>query len=468
MKLHNLLSLALVAATATTSAWAQDACTPCQPAYRIQYKTIYEEVPVTTYRWQVENLLEERQVTSYRGEWVTENRVKRYRVAKPVTETSTREERYTVLKPVYETEEQERVYDKTTYVTETATRQERYLVQKPVYETQMQEQRQVVRKAVNETVMQQSQALAYEPVTTYRTQLVDQGGFVDQAAYVPGTTRNRLSWVPGGYAADTTTGTVFRHRAGLHCVPFQTPGAVVTQRVYVPNVVAQQIPQTTYTAKVVTQETPVNVTRYVDEVVSQQVPVQTMRMEQVEEVRDVPYTVQRPVTERIVEKVPVQRVRWEQQEVVREVPVTTQRIEYEEREEEVPVQVYKVIPEVKTVQVPKAVGQWVAVQSKRTVARVVAQRVPVDVVVERPAYEVERPIIEEPAPTLPPILSVPAPRASSRKIVPVPPEPETRIVPKKNGKNGNGANAKPGITPEEAEKARQKLELEGPQNDDET
>jgi hypothetical protein len=343
----------------------------------------------------------------------------------------------------------------------------------------MQEQRQVVRKAVNETVMQQSQALAYEPVTTYRTQLVDQGGFVDQAAYVPGTTRNRLSWVPGGYAADTTTGTVFRHRAGLHCVPFQTPGAVVTQRVYVPNVVAQQIPQTTYTAKVVTQETPVNVTRYVDEVVSQQVPVQTMRYEQVEEVRDVPYTVQRPVTERIVEKVPVQRVRWEQQECVREVPVTTQRIEYEERQEEVPVQVYKVVPEVKTVQVPKAVGQWVAVQSKRTVARVVAQRVPIDVV--EPAYEVERPIVEEPAPTLPPILSVPAPRTTqrpdviiekkpARKIIPVPPEPESRVVPKKNGngKNANGANVKPGITPEEAEKAKEKLELEGPQNDDAT
>ena len=53
----------------------------------------------------------------------------------------------------------------------------------------------------------------------------------------------------------------------------------------------------------------------------------------------------------------------------------------------------------------------------------------------------------------------------ARKIIPVPPEPETRIIPKKNG---NGANAKPGITPEEAEKARQKLELEGPQNNDET
>src|SRR5262245_20138091 len=100
MKFFTLSFSLLAAALAAAPARAQvcSSCAPCTPAYRIQYKTIYETQPVTTYRWQVENVLEERQVTSYRGEWIPETRARTIRVAKPVLETSTREERQTVLK----------------------------------------------------------------------------------------------------------------------------------------------------------------------------------------------------------------------------------------------------------------------------------------------------------------------------------------------------------------------------------
>lgn len=350
----------------------------CQPAYRIVNKVVYDDVEVTQYRVEYENQIEEREVTSTKPVFETEQRTRRIRVARPVTETSIREEKYYTLKPVHETEYREEAYDKVTWVQETEMRQQKYLVNHPVTETQMQERQHVVRRAVNETVMQQQCVTAMEPVTTYRTQLVDQGGFVDSTTLVPGTTRNRLSWVPRGVATDNLSGQVFSHHAGFHWVPQTTPGALVTQRLYVPNVVAQQIPQTALMPRQVMQEVPVNVTRYQDEVVTEQVPVTVQRIEQTEEVREYPVTVSKPMTERVVNKIPVHKVRYEKEEHVRQIEVQTQRIEYEDVDQPYEVQVCRMETEVRKVEVPITVRKVVPYTAIRRTPRIVSMRIPYD------------------------------------------------------------------------------------------
>jgi hypothetical protein len=383
----------------------------CQPAYRVVNKVVYDEVPVTQYRVEYETQIEEREVTSTKPVYETEQRVRKYRVARPVVETATREERYFTLKPVYETEYREEAYDKTTWVQETEMRQQKYLVNRPVTETQVQERQRTVRRAVNETVMQQQCVTAMEPVTTYRTQLVDQGGFVDSTTLVAGTTRNRLSWVPRGVATDNLSGQVFSHHAGFHWVPQSTPSQLVTQRVYVPNVVAQQIPQTALMPRQVMQEVPVNVTRYQDEVVTEQVPVTVQRMEQTEEVREYPVVVSKPMTERIVNKIPVQKVRYEREEHVRQIPVQTQRIEYEDVEEPYEVKVCRMETEIKTIEVPVTVRKVVPYTAYRRTPRIVSMRIP---------YDAPDTIIEE-APVVRERIILPADggaiRRTSKKVV---------------------------------------------------
>ncbi len=350
----------------------------CQPAYRVVNKVVYDDVAVTQYRVEYETQIEEREVTSTKPVYETEQRVRTRRVARPVVETSTREEKFYTLKPVHETEFREEAYDKVTWVQETEMRQQKYVVNRPVTETQMHERQHVVRRAVNETVMQQQCVTAMEPVTTYRTQLVDQGGFVDSTSLVGGTTRNRLAWVPRGVATDNASGQVFRHRAGLHWVPQSTPGQLVTQRLYVPNVVAQQVQQTTLMPRQVMQEVPVNVTRYQDEVVTEQVPVTVQRMEQCEEVREIPVTVSKPMTERIVNKIPVHKVRYEREEHVRQFEVQTQRIEYEDVEEPYEVKVCRMETEVRKIEIPMTVRKVVPYTAYRRTPRIVSMRVPYD------------------------------------------------------------------------------------------
>lgn len=373
-----LVGAALLMGSPFSTVLAQDACCVPTTTYRVVQKVVYDETPVVTYKVQYETVLQEKQITTSRPEWVTEMRTRRTTVAKPVTETETREERYFVLKPVYTTEVQDRSYDETTYITETESREERVIVNRPVVETQMVQQQQVVRRPVQETVYQQQNYTAYQPVTTYKTQLVDQGGFVDSVNYQPGTTRNRLAWIPRGYGNDQMSGQTFYHRGGLYWTPQTTPGAYTVNRAYVPNVVQQQIPVTSYMPQVVTQQVPVNVTRYQDEVVTQQVPVQVQKIEQVEEIRQTPVTVQRPVTQRINRQVEVQTVRWEKQEMVRQIPVTVQRIEYENVEQEYPVQVMKMITETKAVSVPVTTRKVVPVESVQRTPRVITQRIPLD------------------------------------------------------------------------------------------
>ncbi len=287
-------------------------CADCQ-TYRIVYKTVCEPRQVTAYRIEHETIYEQRQVTSYKPVWETAVREKRYTVAKPVYETSVREETYTVQRPVYET----------------AEREETYTVMKPVYETAYRTQYRTVRR----------------PVTTYQTRYVDQGCYSEQTVLKPGLPRSRLRWLPATRAVDPATGQTVYRRAGLYWV--QTPrGRYEVQRVWHPNVVAQQVQQTSYVPETVVEKVPYQVCRYVPETVVRKVPVRVCRM----------------VTE--------QRVR--------KVPVRTCRMVHEERVEKVPYQVCRMVAERKTINVPRVVEKRVPVTYTYYVSRVICYRVPLD------------------------------------------------------------------------------------------
>jgi len=425
----------------------------CEPAYRTTYKTVYEYQPVTAYRLEYETVFEEKQVTVQRPVWETEYRERRYTVAKPVTETSEREERYTVMRPVWEESTRDCSYDQVRYVTETEMREQRYVVQRPVVEETYQDQQRIVRKAVTDTVLQDHNYTTYEPVTTMRTDYVDQGSYVNNYVYTPGRGRNILQWLPGQYVADPLTGVNYWRRAGLYWVPAATAGTYAVQQQYVPNVVAVQRPETSYTARVVTEKRPVQVTRYVDEVVTEKVPVKVCRMEQTEEVRQIPITVQKPVVERINYKIPVKTCRWVEQEMVRKVPVTTQRIVYEEHAEQVPVQVCKWVTENQAVREPRTVATWKPYEAQQCVPRTVVMRVPLD-----PCYsDLPTTTYYYPAPASPALPPAPSGSATTRQRVPTeaePEQPENSVL-----KHGSEAEAKQSAeeskaataTPEQAE-----------------
>jgi hypothetical protein len=397
---------------------AQDFCVPCE---RIVNRIVYDQQPYKAYRYEYETVIEQRQVTTQRPVYETEMRTRRYRVAKPVVETAEREERYYTLKPVYETEERTREYDQTTWETITEMRQDRFLVNRPVVETQMQERQHVVRRPVQETVWQDQAYTQMTPVTTMRTQLVDQGGFVDSVNYVPGTSHCHLGWMPRGASTNAVTGETYYRRGGLAWVPRTTPGTYAVSRAYVPNIVAQQVPVTSMMPQTVVQKVPLAVTRYHDEVVSEQVPVQVQRIEQVEEVRETPVTYQRPKTERIVEKIPVQTVRYEREEQVRKVPYEVHRMEYEDVEEPYEVKVVRWETETQTIEVPVQQRKLVEYTAYRLVPRVVTMRLPIDAPV---------PVIEEGA-----II-----RRESSRIV-LPPAGTSRLVPLRK-KEGEPSKAK--------------------------
>lgn len=312
-----MLTLLVVLAIATPAvAQAPTACMTCPSGqtYRIVYQTVCEQRQVTAYRIEYETVCEERPVTTYKPIWETAVRENRYTVARPVMETAEREETYTVQRPVYET----------------AEREESYTVMKPVYETAY--------RTECHTVLQ--------PVTTYRTQYVDQGCASEQIVMKPAVPVTRLGWQSGTSAVDPVTGQTFYQRPGLYWS--QTPrGEYEVQKVWHPNVVAQQIPQTSYVPQTVTQQVPMQVCKYVPEQVVRKVPVQVCRM----------------VTE----------------QCVRKVPVTTCKMVYEERVEQVPYQVCKMVAEQRTIRVPRTVEKRIPVTYTYNVPRLVCYREPLDV-----------------------------------------------------------------------------------------
>ncbi|MGE0608655.1 MAG: hypothetical protein AB7O62_16290 [Pirellulales bacterium] len=356
--------------------WAQAQCETS--TYRLVYETVYDEREVTAYRMEYETVYDEQQVTAMRPVYETEMRQRRYKVAKPVCETTEREEHYSVLKPVYETQMRDASYDRVRTVCETAEREERYQVSKPVWETSEREERFTVRRAVTETAEREVNRTVMEPVTTYRPVQVDRGGYVCQQVCRPGATVNRLRWQSGKCIVDPATGHTAYQRGGLYWVPFTAPSQIEVQKVWQPNIVEEQVPQTSYVARVETYKVPYQVQRYVDEEMVRTVPVRTCRMQTEEFVRRVPYTVQKQVVERVEQQVPVQVCRYERQEMVRKVPVTVQRMVYEERVEETPVQVCRYEQVVQTQRTPRTVCKKVPVSYTCRVPRLVVKRVPVD------------------------------------------------------------------------------------------
>jgi len=308
---RRILGVSLFLAAAVP-AWAQESCVSAQ-TYRIVYQTVCEQRQVTAYRIEYENVCEERQVTAYKPVWETAVRENKYTVAHPVTETAEREEFYTVQKPVYET----------------AEREETYTVMKPVCETAYRTEYHTV----------------YQPVTTCQTRYVDQGSYSDQIVLKPGWPTTRLAWQPAASAVDPVTGQIVYQRPGLYWAQTQG-GRYEVQKVWHPNVVAEQVQQTNYLPQTIAQQVPMQVVKYMPEQVVRKVPVQVCRM----------------MTE----------------QHVRKVPVTTCKIVYEERVEQVPYQVCRMVAEQQTIRVPRTVEKRIPVTYTYNVPRVVCYRVPLD------------------------------------------------------------------------------------------
>ena len=374
------LSLVLAGSAQAQVFSPPSACLTCQGGqeYRIVYQTVYDEREVTAYRIETETVCDERKVTTYRPVWENEVRQRRYKVYRPVTETSTREERYTVSRPVWETQMRDESYNRVRYVEETAEREERYTVSRPVWETAEREVCQTVLRPVRETVYRTQTSTVNEAVTTYRTQYVDQGSYADQLTYKPGKSRSQLSWQQRANVYDPATGTVSQQRGGLYLVPTQQQGRYEVNRTWQPNLVAQQIPQTTLVPRIVSQQVPVEVCRMQPEQVCRKVPYRVCRMVQEEVVRKVPYTVRRPVVERVEKQVPVRVCRMVQEEKVRQVPVTTCRTVCEERVEDVTVRVCRMVATEQTVRIPRSVEKRVPITYTCRVPRTVCCRVPID------------------------------------------------------------------------------------------
>ena len=333
----------IVSSLASSPAPAQcDTC--CSTPYRLTCKTIYEDRQVTCYKPVCETVYDQVNVTRQVPVWETEARERRFTVLKPVQETSSREERFVVQRPVYETVMRDASYDQVRNITETAEREERYVTTRQVWETASREERYVVQRPVMETVQQQQIRTVMQPVTTCRTQFVDQGCYADQVSVIPGRpTFPTLQWLPATQTIDPVTGLVQVQRGGLSWVSGQTPATQVVQRVWKPNVVAQQIPVTQLVPQQIAENVPVQVCKYVAEEQVRQVPVQVCKTIQEEHCQKVPYTTCRQVVEHIARQVPEQVCHYVSEEHVRQVPVTVCKMVAEEHVEPYQVRVCRMV-----------------------------------------------------------------------------------------------------------------------------
>ena len=205
--------------------------------------------------------------------WQVEFQQRSRKVARPIWETSYQPQRQKVLRTIWETQEREETYTVTRPVVETSLRHEKYL--------------------------------ASQPVTTYQVQYADQGSWTDQQVYQPRESVVRLKWVSGGWSTDERTGLKFWTPPMLRPTRVEQPGTYLTHRVWRPNVVTTQVPQTTYVSRVETRAVPVEKVRYVQEKRVRKVPVRVCRTVEEEEVRSVPVVTCRVVYEEQIERVPV-------------------------------------------------------------------------------------------------------------------------------------------------------------------
>lgn len=205
--------------------------------------------------------------------WVTEMQERKVRVARPIVETKQVEQRVKVLRPVVETVE----------------REETVLVRRPVVETSVRYEKVTVN----------------EPVTVYDTKQVDQGYWAQAQSPAPIQSKTTLRWVPGGYSTDAQTGVTSWKLPMFRFVKEPVPVVSTAQRVWKPNVVATQVPRTTYRQRIETRPVQVQTVRYVEEKQVRKVPVQVKRMVEQEEVRQVPVSTERMTYEERIDRVPV-------------------------------------------------------------------------------------------------------------------------------------------------------------------
>jgi hypothetical protein len=232
LTLLTLSSLAVCAA-APRSAAAQVCCDPCSPCetYRVVYKQVMEQKQVTAYRLERETVYETRKIVTH----------------------------------------------------------------KPIWETSYQERQYTVRKAVCETAEREEQCVSYVPQTVYKNVTVDRGCWQDQTVCVPGPVTNRLACKPPSCVVDPVTGVSRYDRGGLVWVPVQGPSQQVVQRVWKPNVVVEQVPETQMAQKITVRKVPVQTVRYVDEPRVERIPVQTCKMVAEEREIQVPVCVEKQV-----------------------------------------------------------------------------------------------------------------------------------------------------------------------------
>ncbi|MBQ6827519.1 MAG: hypothetical protein IJO46_05850 [Thermoguttaceae bacterium] len=180
-----------------------------------------------------------------------------------------------------------------------------------------------VNQPVVETVMAQRSYVVNRPTTTYRTETRDYGGFETQITAVPGRERCCLRWRCGGDYWDPTTGRTKYRLPGLYWTPTQEPTEYRAQKVYRPNLVATQVPVTTYVPQTVVECVPTTRTTMRPVQVERTVNEPTTVYVRETQTELVPVTTYKPVKERVVKKTPTRVLRTQTTEEIRETPVTT-------------------------------------------------------------------------------------------------------------------------------------------------
>ena len=297
--------------------------------------------------------------------------VTRYRdktVTRQVPETSIKREKVKVERPVWETVEKETTYDVTRYVPETSTQTRTRTTLRPVVQMRERKIVETVNQPVVETVMTQRSYVVNRPTTTYRTETRDYGGFETQITAVPGRERCCLRWRCGGDYYDPATGRTRYRLPGLYWTPTQEPTEYRAQKVYRPNLVATQVPVTTYVPETVVENVPTTRTTFRPVQVERTVSEPTTVYVRDAQTEVVPVTTYKPVTERVVKKTPTRVLRTQTTEEIRETPVTTYKTVTEIVKEPYVERVARLVPKKTKVTRPVPVYKTVVPVSTRYAA----------------------------------------------------------------------------------------------------
>lgn len=291
----------------STVATCSDVCAPCETPSTTCVETEYKEEEITTYETVWDN------VTRYRDKTTS----------RQVPETSIKREKVKVERPVWETVEKETTYNVTRYVPETSTQTRTRTTLRPVVQMQERKIVETVNQPVVETVMTQRSYVVNRPTTTYRTETRDYGGYETQITAVPGRERCCLRWRCGGDYWDPATGRTRYRLPGLYWTPTQEATEYRAQKVYRPNLVATQVPVTTYVPQTIVENVPTTRTTFRPVQVERTVSEPTTVYVRDTQTELVPVTTYKPVTERVVKKTPTRVLRMQTTEEIRETPVTT-------------------------------------------------------------------------------------------------------------------------------------------------